>query len=271
MNPLHAALLGALQGLTEILPISSSAHLILVPWLFHWPESGITFDVALHLGTLIALSCYFWRDVMELTRKFIDGLMRRGKDGQADRLPFYIIAGTIPAAIVGKTLEGPIEDIFRSSPALIAIFLILFGLLLAFADTTGAKRLRMDNVTLKFAIIIGLAQCLALVPGVSRSGITITAALLLGFNRETSTRFSFLLSLPIVAGAAALKLGELARHGIPPGEVAPLLIGIATSALFGYLSVAFLIRLVQRYSLYPFVWYRLVVGAGTMLYIFVFH
>lgn len=268
MNPLHAAVLGALQGLTEILPISSSAHLILVPRFLNWPESGLTFDVALHLGTFIALTLYFWRDIVELCFSFCKGVAGRGLHTTADRLPFYIIAGTIPAAIVGKTLEEPIEQIFRSSPLLIALFLVLFGLILAFADTTGAKRWKMDRITMKSALLIGLAQCLALMPGVSRSGITITAALLIGFNREASARFSFLLSLPIVAGAAILKLGGLVKHGIPEGETAPLLIGVVTSALFGYLSVVFLLKLVQRTTLYPFVWYRLLAGGGTLVFVF---
>lgn len=269
MSLLHATILGALQGLTEVLPISSSAHLILIPWLFHWPESGITFDVALHLGTLIALCLYFWRDILDLTRNFFSTLTGRSLHTQTNRLPFYIIAGTIPAAIVGKTLEAPIEEIFRKSPALIALFLVVFGLLLAFSDTIGAKRWRMDRITLKSAMIIGLAQCLALIPGVSRSGITITAALLVGYNRETAARFSFLLSLPIVAGAGVLKVGHLVKHGVPAGEMGALVVGVITSALFGYLSVAFLLKFVQRSSLYPFVWYRLLAGAGVLVYMFV--
>ena len=141
----------------------------------------------------------------------------------------------------------------------------VFGLILAFADTTGAKRWKLDRITLKSALLIGLAQCLALIPGVSRSGITITAALLLGYNRETSARFSFLLSLPIVFGAALLKIGGLLQNGIPEGETTPLLIGVASSAFFGYLSVVFLLKLVQRYSLYPFVWYRLAAGVVFLL------
>jgi len=267
MNPLHAAVLGLVQGLTEILPISSSAHLILIPRFLHWPESGLTFDVALHVGTLIALCCYFWRDIVELVLSFLGALTGKGVHTPADRLPFYIIAGTIPAAVAGKTLEEPIEGIFRANPYLIAGFLIAFAIILAFADTVGPKRWRIDRITLKAALLIGLAQCLALIPGVSRSGITITAALLLGFNREAAARFSFLLSLPVVAGAAFLKLGHLARHGIPQGEALTMLIGIATSALFGYVSVALLLRLVQRASLYPFVWYRLLAGGGTLVFL----
>uniref|UniRef100_A0A831TZ54 Undecaprenyl-diphosphatase n=1 Tax=Geobacter metallireducens TaxID=28232 RepID=A0A831TZ54_GEOME len=267
MNPLHAAVLGALQGLTEVLPISSSAHLILVPWLLGWPESGLTFDVALHLGTLIALALYFRRDIAELAVNALSGLAG-GVRSPATRLPWHIIAGCVPAAIVGKTLEDPIEEIFRSNPAVIAALLIGFGLLLALADTMGSKRWRMDRVDLKCAMVIGLAQCLALLPGVSRSGVTITAALFLGFSRETAARFSFLLSLPIVAGAALLKVGHLVRQGIPEGELQPLLIGVGVSALFGYLSVALLLKLVQRYSLYPFVWYRLLAGGAVLLFLF---
>ena len=260
--------MGAVQGLTEVLPISSSAHLILIPKFLNWPASGLTFDVALHVGTFLAIALYFWRDIIELIGNFLDAC-RGGLDTPARRMPFYIMVATVPAAIAGKTLEGPIEEIFRNSPAIIAGLLIFFALLLAFADTTGAKKWRIDKITLKYAIIVGLFQCLALLPGVSRSGITITAALLLGFHRESAARFSFLISLPIVAGAAVLKLGELFQTGIPAGDLMPLLIGISTSAFFGYLSVAFLLKLVQRDSLYPFVWYRLFAGAGTLAFLFV--
>ncbi|HEY5512161.1 MAG TPA: undecaprenyl-diphosphatase UppP [Geomonas sp.] len=267
MDPWHAAVLGTVQGLTEVLPISSSAHLILIPRFLNWPESGLTFDVALHIGTFLALALYFWRDIVELIGNFLIAC-RSGFNSPAKRLPLYIIAATVPAALVGKTLEAPIEEMFRNSPVIIALFLILFGLLLAFADTTGAKRWRMDKVNLKCAVLIGLAQCLALMPGVSRSGITITAALLLGFHRESAARFSFLISLPIVAGAAILKVGHLIRTGIPAGEGIPLAIGISTSAVFGFLSVALLLKLVQRDSLYPFVWYRLVAGCGALAVLF---
>lgn len=268
MNSLQATILGTVQGLTEVLPISSSAHLILIPSFLNWPESGLTFDVALHLGTFLALSVYFWQDIIELICDFFSGIFKRGEQIAVSRLPFYILAGTIPAVIVGKTMETPIEAVFRSNPTLIATFLMVFALLLAFADTTGVKRWKMDAINLRAALIIGTAQCLALMPGVSRSGITITAALFLGFNRETAARFSFLLSLPIVAGAAFLKLGQLVRSGIPPDEVMPLLIGITTSAIFGYISVAFLLKMVQRSSLYPFVWYRL--GAGSLALILIY-
>ena len=260
MNLLHAAVLGALQGFAEVLPISSSAHLILVPWLLRWPESGLTFDVALHLGTLIALTLYFHRDIAAMLSAFAEALRSRSLDTPAKRLPFLIIAATVPAALVGKIFEHQVEAVFRSNPLLIASVLIVFGIILGVADIAGRKALAMDRITPASALTIGLFQCLALIPGVSRSGITITAGLMLGFTRESAARFSFLLSLPIVFGAALLKTVHLAQHGIPAGEGLPMLVGIAVSAVTGYISVAFLLKFVQKRTVSPFVWYRVIAG-----------
>jgi undecaprenyl-diphosphatase len=260
MNILHATVLGALQGFAEVLPISSSAHLILVPWLLQWPESGLTFDVALHLGTFIALTIYFRQDIIEMTSAFFEALSSRSLNSPAKRLPFLIIAATIPAAVVGKLMEHQVEALFRSNPLLIAIVLIGFGIILGIADIAGRKRLALDEIKPASAMTIGLFQCLALIPGVSRSGITITAGLMLGFSRESAARFSFLLSLPIVAGAALLKSVYLIKHGIPVGEGIPMLVGIVVSAITGYISVAFLLKFVQKHSISPFVWYRVIAG-----------
>lgn len=260
MNILHAAVLGALQGFSEVLPVSSSAHLILMPWLLHWPESGLTFDVALHLGTFLALALYFRQDIIEMSYATVDAIVNHSLNTPARRLPFLILAATVPAAIAGKLFEHRVEDIFRSNPLLIAAVLIAFGIILGVVDIAGRKRLALDEVRPASALTIGLLQCLALVPGVSRSGITITAGLMLGFTRESSARFSFLLSLPIVAGAALLKGLQLAKHGIPAGEGLPMLIGILVSAVTGYISVASLLRFVQRRSMSPFVWYRVITG-----------
>lgn len=264
MNLFHAAVLGALQGFAEVLPISSSAHLILVPWLLKWPESGLTFDVALHLGTFLAISLYFWRDIIEVTFSFFDAVSARRLNTPARRLPFLIIGATIPAAVVGKLFEDRIEAVFRSNPLLIASFLVAFGLILGLADYLGRKRRALDQIKPAGALMIGLFQCLALIPGVSRSGITITAGLMLGFTRESAARFSFLISLPIVAGAALLKTIHLYEHGIPAGEGLPMLVGITFSAVTGYISVALLLRLVQKQSLTPFVWYRIIVGGSLI-------
>lgn len=264
MNLLHALALGVVQGFTEVLPISSSAHLILIPWFSGWPESGLTFDVALHLGTFIALAAYFHRDIIEMSVSAIDAVANRSLDTSARRLPFLILASALPAAVVGKLFEHQVEDIFRSRPLLIGLLLILFGIILGVVDAIGRKRRFLDEIKPTSAMTIGLFQCLALIPGVSRSGITITAALMLGFNRESAARFSFLMSLPIVAGAALLKMLQLLRYGIPAGEGAPLLIGIVASAITGYISVAFLLRFVQKRSIAPFVWYRTIAGAAVV-------
>lgn len=265
MNLLHAAILGALQGFAEVLPISSSAHLILVPWLLKWPPSGLTFDVALHLGTFLALAAYFWRDIIELIVSFFDALSARRLNTPARRLPFLIVAATVPAAVIGKLFEDQVEAVFRSNPLLISLLLVVFGLILGLTDYLGRKRLVLDEIKPESAMIIGLLQCLALIPGVSRSGITITAGLLLGFTRESAARFSFLMSLPIVVGAALLKTVHLIKHGIPAGEGLPMLVGIIFSAITGYISVALLLRLVQKQSLSPFVWYRVIVGGGVIV------
>lgn len=260
MHLLQAALLGLIQGVTEVLPISSSAHLILVPRLLGWSESGLTFDVALHFGTFMALFTYFRRDIVQLFRDGLTGLHQQDHPGRL-RLPWLLVAGSLPAVLAGTLCEKPIEQIFRSSPLLIALLLVLFGLALGLADRYGRQHHGVHNVTLKIALIIGSFQALALLPGVSRSGVTITAALLVGLARPEAARFSFLLSLPIVAGAALIKGLYLLKHGIEPGMLLPMLVGIVVAAISGYFSVAFLLRFVQTRTVWPFVWYRLAIGA----------
>ncbi len=262
----HAIILGIIQGLTEVLPISSSGHLLLLPAIMDWPHAGLTFDVALHLGTFLALLYYFRHDVITMVQEGLHGFTRAEDRGRL-QLPWLIVLGSIPAAIVGKTMEAPIEAIFRSSTPAIALFLIIFGLVLGAADYFGKKRLTLDGITLYHAMIIGCAQCLALLPGVSRSGITITAALILGFCRADAARFSFLLSLPIVFGAALLKTIEALQQGISHDMLVPMAAGIVSSALAGYCSVAFLLKFVQSRSLWAFTWYRLLLGGIILLWI----
>ena len=263
MNLLHAALLGLMQGVTEVLPISSSAHLILLPRLLGWPPSGLTFDVALHFGTLLALLAYFRRDLLPLVREASSGLFNDQQPGTL-RLPWLLAAGTLPAVVAALLFEEQIELIFRDNPFLISLLLILFGLGLGLADRYGRQHHGVHNVTLRMAMIIGSFQALALLPGVSRSGITITAALLVGLARFEAARFSFLLSLPIVFGAALNEGTQLLKTGIPAGEGPAMLVGIVVAAVAGYVSVAFLLRFVQSRTVWPFVWYRLVVG-GLLL------
>lgn len=264
MSLIQAMILGLVQGVAEVLPISSSAHLIFIPWLFGWKDSGLTFDVALHFGTFVALFAYFWHDVVMLVKGTYTGLKTRDFSSHESRLPWLLVAGSVPAAIVGKLFEEPIEKIFRGSPLVVALTLILFGLALGLADRYGRQLRDVASVGLATAVAIGCFQCLALIPGVSRSGITITAALILGLARPAAARFSFLLSLPIVAGAAMLKALHLIKHGIEPGMAAPMLVGVVVAAVSGYLSVAFLLRFVQKNTVWPFVWYRVAVGGGLL-------
>lgn len=264
MNLFHAVVLGALQGFAEVLPISSSAHLILVPWLFGWAESGITFDVALHFGTFLALFVYFWRDVGILARGTVNSIRYRDFSSRENQLPWLLVAGSAPAAIIGKLFEHRIEALFRSSPLLICLMLILFGLALGLADRYGRQARGIASVGFGAVVVVGCFQCLALIPGVSRSGITITAALLLGLARPDAARLSFLLSLPIVAGAALLKALYLFKHGIEPGMALPMLVGVVVAAVTGYAGVAFLLRFVQKHTVWPFVWYRLALGGALL-------
>jgi undecaprenyl-diphosphatase len=245
----QSAILGVIQGLTEFLPISSSAHLILFPYFFGWTDPGLAFDVALHLGTLVGVLAYFWKDFWDM---LVDPAQRK-------TLGFLIVA-TIPGALAGLLFEHKVETLFRS-PVLIAWALILMGGLLALADRfcTGDKK--VSNLTWKTAAAIGFSQALALVPGVSRSGITITTALALGFERREAARFSFLMSAPIIAGAGLLKLHAIL---LSPDKTA-LGAGFVCSALFGFLAIWALMRYVQTRSYMPFAVYRWILGLFVLL------
>lgn len=247
MNVIQAVILGLVQGLGEFLPISSSAHLVLLPWFFRWPDQGLTFDVALHLGTLFAVILYFWRDLLEL---IVCGLFQpRSRDG---RLFYYLFVASIPGAVFGYLLEDQAETVFRS-PLLIAATLTLMGIGLWWADRAGRKTRRMDDITLTDGIIVGLSQALAIIPGVSRSGITMSAGLLRGMERETAARFSFLMSVPIIAGAALLQLKDLTPADVNP----PFILGVVTSAVVGFLAIKFMLRYLRHGSYLIFTWYRI--------------
>ena len=271
MNPLEALLLGVVQGLTEFLPISSSGHLILVPWLqdFQYlqqhPHFNKTFDVALHLGTLVGVLFYFRREIVELTRGFLSALRRRRVETVPERVAVAIAIATVPAALVGAALQDTIDE-HLGDPWQIAILLAVFGLALAYADRRPQRR-EMEGVTFRDAAAIGAAQALALAPGVSRSGVTITAGRLLGLERDSAARFSFLLLAPVTAGAVLVKGVGVAGDGLPPGAAGPTLIGIATSAVTGYFAIAFMLAYVRRRSYDLFVGYRLVAAVAVALII----
>jgi undecaprenyl-diphosphatase len=264
----QALLLGTLQGLTEFLPISSSAHLILFPWFFNWDNpliDSLTFDVALHAGTLVAILWYFRKDWVEMIAGFFRVLVRRRMENLQERLVVYIILSTIPAAIAGVLLEKTIESTFRN-PGLIVFPLIIVSLLMTFAEKYSQRIHPLPKLILKDSLIIGFAQALALLPGVSRSGITITAGLLRGYERGAVTRFSFLLSTPAIAGATILHLGHLPRVVAAEWEI--FAIGFASSGIIGYLAIAFLMRYLRQHTLNIFAGYRLILAAAVIFWIF---
>ena len=258
MDLVQAAVLGVVQGLTEFLPISSSGHLIMVPYLFGWPPHSQSFDLALHLGTLVALGWFFRLEWLGLVRGFVAGLLSSQARANDPNWHFalLVLLGSIPAGIIGVALEKPIEELFRS-PVLNAGLLILFGLILWLADRAGALRRSIKEIVWLDALVMGLAQALALMPGVSRSGITMTAGLLRGLDRTAAARFSFLLSGPIILGAALFKL----RTGVPAAELSAALVGMAASAVVGFLAIGLLLKYLQRNSLLVFVIYRVLFGA----------
>ena len=268
----HAIVLGLVQGLAEFLPISSSGHLLLVPWLFGWndfagdPAIEKAFDVALHLGTLVAVIAYFRRDLVIYVREGLRLVVKREKPVNPEgRLAWLLVLSSVPAAAVGAVGEKYIDEKL-GTPVLIAISLIVFGLLLAWADRRAGAR-PLDEYTTKDALKVGAAQVLALNPGTSRSGITMTAARFLGFTRDAAARASFLMAIPVTAGAVAYKLTKLLSDGIPDGLALPLIVGIITSGLSGWLAVWGTLKLIRTRSFIPFVFYRVALGTLVLLLI----
>lgn len=264
---LAAIILGAVQGVTEFLPISSTAHLVLVPWLFGWENPllhSLTFDVALHMGTLAATLLYFWREWLNLARGGVMSVLTRSLRGDPwRRLAWLVVIATIPAAAAGVLLESAVESAFRS-PWLVACALIAFSLLLAWAEAAGAKRTTMHTMSLVEAVLMGLGQAIAIIPGVSRSGGTMTAGMLAGMTREAAARFSFIMAAPIMAGAGLKKLKDVAETGLSGDAAALMGAGFATSAIVGFVVIHFLLRYLQRNSLYVFVGYRIMLGVTVL-------
>jgi undecaprenyl-diphosphatase len=253
----EAVVMGFVQGMTEFLPISSRAHLIIVPWIFGWPDPGLTFDVALHLGTLAALLIYFYKDWVRLTLSAMKLLKGDTRDPDA-RLAFHIILATIPAGVAGVFLSGLENSL--GTPKVIGVALIVVALLMRAGEMAGRRQTELLDMSLGDSLSIGFAQAIALIPGVSRSGITLTAGLFRGLSRRAAAQYSFLLSGPIVAGAVAKTLVDIAQEGLPEGQPLPFVLGIITSALFGFLSIAGLMRYLQTRSTFIFINYRLVLG-----------
>jgi undecaprenyl-diphosphatase len=269
----QALVLGITQGATELLPISSSGHLILVPWASGWhyledhPDFNKTFDVALHLGTLVAVILYFWNDVVRLVAAWVRSVGAREIRTEDERVAWYVAVATIPAVIAGAAGESTIEKKL-GDPWQIAILLAVFAIFLWLADRVAARR-SIDEIGWKGAVGVGLAQCLALMPGVSRSGVTITAGRLLRLDRDRAARFSFLLLIPVVFGASLLKgLKDVAfGSGLPPGSAGPFVVGMLSAAVVGLVAIWALLGYVRRHTYSVFVVYRLVLAATILIVI----
>jgi undecaprenyl-diphosphatase len=255
MDPIvwQKLILGAVQGLGEFLPISSSAHLILVPKYFGWEDFGLAFDVSLHLGTLLAVTVYFWKDLFRLAQSLVRPNL---PGGEADRrLVGLLLMATVPGAIAGLLLEQRVETVFRSAH-LVAWTLIGMGIVLVAADYLFSGKKTVAEITVPMALLIGVAQGIAVVPGISRSGITITMALILGLKRRDAAYFSFLLSIPIIAGAGILKSKEIFLSPDKTG----MSLGFVGAAVMGFLAIGFLLRFVQTRRYTPFAIYRGALG-----------
>ncbi len=270
MSILQAIVLGIVQGITEFAPISSSGHLILVPWMLGWhivddPALNKSFDVALHMGTFVGAVIYFRHDLWVYIKAFATSCRARAIGTPDERLAWALVIGTIPGIIVGATLESVIEDTL-GQPWLIAVMLAVFGVVLYVVDRLARRDRDLDTVGVRTGLFVGIAQALALQPGVSRSGVTITAGRLVGLNREAAARFSFLLALPIIAGAGGLKALDLVQHGFQ-GYGSQFLAGFLAAAISGFLVIWFLLRYLRTHDFLVFMVYRLAVAALVLVLI----
>lgn len=268
LSILQAIVLGITQGITEFAPISSSGHLILVPWLFDWPilndpDFNKTFDVALHIGTLVGALVYFRHDVWRYLTAWVRSIRTRSIATVDERLAWALVVGTIPGVIVGALFESVIQENL-SQPVVIAVMLVVFGVVLYVVDRVASVRRGIADLTVRDGLVLGVAQAIALQPGVSRSGVTITAGRMLGLDRAGAARFSFLLSLPIIAGAGVYKGIDLVQTGMPPGMGAPFFWGFVSSAVSGFLVIAFLLSYLRKHDFGVFLAYRVAVAALTI-------
>jgi undecaprenyl-diphosphatase len=280
MSIVQALILGIVQGATEFIPVSSSGHLVLVPWLLGWPEPGLVFDTIVHWGTLLAILAVFWRDLLALARAWARSLVERNPSGRAlrlrsgqasgrsldqteARLAWLIIVGTLPAALMGFFLEDFFKSLF-SSPGWVAALLLATGAILAVSERLGKRQRSLGDLGWLDSVLIGLAQGLAIAPGISRSGATIATGLLRGVKREAAARFSFLLATPIIFGAGLLQLLELFQAGTVGAWWQPLVVGFLVAAISGYLCIKFLLTYLQQGKLYVFAAYCWLAGIASL-------
>jgi undecaprenyl-diphosphatase len=268
MNILQAIILGLVQGATEFIPVSSSGHLVLLPWLLGWPEPGLAFDTTLHLGTLAAVLAYFWKDLLGMARAVVAGLARRDPwDRPESRLVWLLVLGTIPAAVLGFLFKDFFESVF-SAPLAVAVLLLVTGLLLALGERLGQQERSLESLRWDDALLIGLAQAVAILPGISRSGATIATGLARSIRRQASARFSFLLAIPAILGSGLFQLLRLVEAGGWAAQAPGLVVGFAAAAVSGYLCIHFLLRYLQEHRLYAFSVYCWVFGAACLLVAF---
>ena len=260
MDPAQAIVLAIVQGLSEFLPISSSGHLVLVPHFFGWADQGLAFDVAVHVGTLFAVVTYFRRELAAMSRAWLASLAG-GALTSDGRLAWCVVVGTIPVGITGLAFGSAIEEKLRN-PLSVAALLAFFGLLMWLADRYGRRERDEHSVGWRDALLVGCAQALALMPGTSRSGVTMTMGRALGLTREAAARFSFLLAVPGIAMAGGYELLKLAAGDGPPVDWGPIGVGMAVAAATGYACIAWLLRVINRIGLAPFAIYRLLVAAA---------
>ncbi|MCP3868226.1 MAG: undecaprenyl-diphosphate phosphatase [Gammaproteobacteria bacterium] len=265
METLNILLLSIVQGLTEFLPISSSAHLILVPHLFGFKDQGLAFDVAVHLGSLLAVIGYFRQEILSIISDFLQSFGPKGKETQKSRMAWMIVLATIPIMIFGILMKSLIETDLRSIPV-IASTTILFGLLLYWYDAKGVKKRNEYSILWKDALIIGVFQALAIIPGTSRSGITIAAGLMLGLTRQAASRFSFLLAIPTILMSGGLVTLDLIRADVLVNWN-ELLSGALLSFVSAYLCIHFFLKLIDRIGMLPFVLYRLLLGIALLMFL----
>jgi undecaprenyl-diphosphatase len=271
MDIIHAIILGIIQGIGEFLPISSSGHLIVVPYLFNWSEHSLAFDVALHFGTLVAVLAVFWKDWFDLAKGAFEKVVYK-KSSFENKMFWYLVLATIPGALIGKIFEEQVENIFRNREYIyiIAISLAVMGILIYLGDKWAekyykGKETEFENLTLKQTFLIGISQAAAVIPGFSRSGTTILTARLMGVSRSSSAKFTFLLSVPIIFGAALLKLPDMLT-----GFSLELVIGIVVSAVVGVLSIKFLLKYIKKHDFAIFAYYRIIIAIIVLLKFFVF-
>jgi undecaprenyl-diphosphatase len=264
MGVLESIVLGLVQGLTEFVPVSSSGHLVLVPWLLGWPEPTLLFDTMVHWGTLLAILACFWRDWWQMTRAWLRGFRHWDwRDPQA-RLMWLLVLATVPAVVLGFLFEDLFESLF-SEPVLVSVFLLITAGLLALGEWLGRRTRGSEDLRWPDALIIGLAQAAAIAPGISRAGATMAAGLLRGLKRTDAARFSFLMATPIIFGAGLLQLGDAFTASHAQGELLLVAVGTLVAAVSGYAAIRFLLRYLNRHSLYIFSAYCLWVGVSCLI------